>query len=127
MGLRGKKPEDVRGRTFDLLTVEGEGERRGGASTWACVCVCGGRIELPLRELKRPGPKNCGCQSPHETYRQRRAEIAQLHRDGFNCQVIGEQLGISRQRVHQILIDLGEKPEPRKKEIQPLTSEPSVL
>ena len=60
-GRRGRKAEDLRGRTFGKLTVLDRAENKGGRTAWKCRCNCGKLINATSFELKNGRKTDCGC------------------------------------------------------------------
>ena len=58
---RGRKAEDLTGKTFGNLTVLERAENKGGRITWSCRCTCGNTTTAYSYELKSGGKKSCGC------------------------------------------------------------------
>ena len=58
---RGRKAEDLKGRTFGNLTVLERTENTGGRSMWSCRCSCGNLTTATGKELKSGNKKSCGC------------------------------------------------------------------
>ena len=68
MGKRGPKPEDLSGRTFNMLTaihrVEKEHPRyikHFEGVQWFCGCECGNYTVARSADLKSGHTKSCGC------------------------------------------------------------------
>ncbi len=53
--------ENLTGQRFGLLTVTGQGEKKGRRSTWHCVCACGGEKDVKGHNLKSGNVRSCGC------------------------------------------------------------------
>lgn len=67
----GHKLIDLRGQTFDRLTVEerAEGSSRQGAR-WRCRCVCGKSVVVVSRSLRKV-TRSCGCLKFDKTFKGR--------------------------------------------------------
>lgn len=57
-----RRPEDLTGRRFGMLTViEKREERQDRYCMWLCRCDCGGEILVSSKRLKRGTVTDCGC------------------------------------------------------------------
>ena len=52
---------DLTGRTFERLTVTGTAQPIGGLRTWACLCVCGTKVNVKAKYLLNGTTRSCGC------------------------------------------------------------------
>lgn len=59
----GRKPQDLTGRQFGLLTAMYPTEQRDkrGSVYWHCVCECGNTIDVPAAGLIHAHNRSCGC------------------------------------------------------------------
>lgn len=59
----GRKPQDLTGRQFGLLTAMYPTEQRDkrGSVYWHCVCKCGNTIDVPAAGLIHAHNRSCGC------------------------------------------------------------------
>lgn len=59
----GRKPQDLSGRRFGLLTAQYPTEQRDkrGSVYWHCVCDCGNTIEVSAAALVQGINRSCGC------------------------------------------------------------------
>lgn len=59
----GRKPKDITGKKFGLLTAERMSDRRTskGGMFWHCKCECGGTHEVALSNLSCGAVASCGC------------------------------------------------------------------
>ncbi|MCK2000071.1 hypothetical protein MZM54_01565 [[Brevibacterium] frigoritolerans] len=55
------KFDDITGKTFGNLVVEGIGERKNSIIFWSCLCSCGNRTSVRGYDLKGEKVKSCGC------------------------------------------------------------------
>lgn len=53
--------EDLTGKIFDLLTVEGYAYSQNGRRIWKCKCDCGNITYVKTSNLKNRNTKSCGC------------------------------------------------------------------
>ena len=61
LSRRGRKAEDLRGRTFGKLTVLERAESKSDRVTWKCLCSCGEYTTATSYALKSGGRTDCGC------------------------------------------------------------------
>lgn len=53
---------DMTGEQFGKITVlRNVGSNKNGNALWECQCECGSKIIIPGIELRRRGPRSCGC------------------------------------------------------------------
>ena len=59
----GRKPQDLTGRQFGLLTAMYPTEQRDkrGSVYWHCVCECGNTIDVSAAALIQRNNRSCGC------------------------------------------------------------------
>ena len=59
----GRKPQDLTGRRFGLLTAMYPTEQRDkrGSVYWHCICECGNTIDVPAAGLIHAHNRSCGC------------------------------------------------------------------
>ena len=59
----GRKPRDLSGQKFGLLTAMYPTERRDhrGSVYWHCVCECGNEIDVSAGALMDGNNRSCGC------------------------------------------------------------------
>ena len=60
----GRRPRDLSGQKFGLLTAVYPTERRDhrGSVYWHCVCECGNEIDVAAGALLDGNNRSCGCQ-----------------------------------------------------------------
>ncbi len=58
---KGRKAEDLTGKTFGNLTVLERAGNKGGKIIWSCRCICGNTTTANSYELKNLIKKSCGC------------------------------------------------------------------
>lgn len=49
------------GEKFGRLTVVGEAARRSGQRYVDCMCACGARVTVAVKNLRSGDVKSCGC------------------------------------------------------------------
>ena len=59
----GRRPRDLSGQKFGLLTAMYPTERRDhrGSVYWHCVCECGNEIDVSAGALMDGNNRSCGC------------------------------------------------------------------
>lgn len=55
------KPQDLIGKSFNLLTILESAQRKGGRSYFKCKCTCGTICTVQYSRLARGDTKSCGC------------------------------------------------------------------
>lgn len=66
----GKKPLDLSGQKFGLLTaIKWVSTNKRGNSEWLCKCECGNEAIVNSQRLKSGKTKSCGCLKPKITAR----------------------------------------------------------
>ena len=55
------RKEDLTGKKYNLLTVEGLDCVKDGVSYWKCRCDCGNVVNVRGNNLKSGAVKSCGC------------------------------------------------------------------
>jgi hypothetical protein len=109
-----RRPRDLTGQTFGLLTaLRPTAERRGdGVVVWLCRCACGRQARATSADLLRGGKRSCGClpRGPGRGWRKdpakaarRLAQARALRAQGLSLAEVGRRLGVSKQRVHHLL------------------------
>ena len=70
----GRKPKDLSGQKFGMLTVKDMTTKRDGRGSvyWHCVCECGKEVDVPAARLIQGTCHSCGC-----LQKKNRQEIAQ--------------------------------------------------
>ena len=70
----GRRPADLSGRKFGMLTAEYATEKRDkrGSVYWHCVCDCGNEVDVTAAGLVHGNYHSCGC-----LQKKNRQEIAQ--------------------------------------------------
>lgn len=108
--------DDLEGRTFGRLRVLQHAGRRWSNRDWLCVCDralggCGRELVLSGCQLTRTdrASRSCGCRRREEDARRKaagdalRAELRRLLVAGLSQSGAARRLGVSRQRVGQLL------------------------
>ena len=59
----GRKPKDLSGQKFGMLTVKDMTKKRDGRGSvyWHCVCDCGNEVDVPAARLIQGTCHSCGC------------------------------------------------------------------
>lgn len=59
----GRKPKDLTGQKFGMLTVKDMTKKRDGRGSvyWHCVCDCGNEVDVPAARLIQGTCHSCGC------------------------------------------------------------------
>jgi hypothetical protein len=59
----GRKPKDLSGQKFGMLTVKDMTTKRDGRGSvyWHCVCDCGNEVDVPAARLIQGTCHSCGC------------------------------------------------------------------
>jgi hypothetical protein len=103
------------GRVVGNLTlVERTARKVSGAWVWRCRCQCGSMVEASVMTLNNnPNHRGCkGCHSKHQSeratasmgkMRERWRVAAEWYADGMSMAEVGKHLGVSKQRVEQII------------------------
>jgi hypothetical protein len=102
----GRKAHDLVGRTFGSLRVCARlGSTRGRGSQWLCACRCGARVSRYGPGLLTGRATSCGCapRAGAAEAEARRGAVRAMRAEGRTLAEIAAALGVSRQRVHQIL------------------------
>jgi hypothetical protein len=61
----GRRPRDLAGQTFGLLTaLEPTADRYHGDVVWLCRCTCGRVVRASSWNLRAHVKHSCGCQPP---------------------------------------------------------------
>jgi hypothetical protein len=113
---RGGPFVDLTGRQFGRLTALrlAEGRSRDGRRLWQCRCACGAELVADSRRLQIGDKQCCGHRCP---LRPRRADLGglralrtpwaalaeRLRAEGKTMPQIAAVVGVTRQRVHQVL------------------------
>lgn len=103
-----RRPLDVTGRTFGRLTALRPTARRAGSSiVWECRCACGALAKVSLNLLRQGRTRSCGClfleRVHHQHQTPRRQQAVNLRAAGWPVTQIAQMLGVSKQRVSQLL------------------------
>ena len=56
-----RRPIDLTGQKFGLLTVLEDVGRKNNQVLWKCLCDCGNIVEIRSNNLRRGHTKSCGC------------------------------------------------------------------
>ena len=106
----GRKIHDLTGKKFGRLTViRSDPTRYFYHVLWHCLCDCGKEVLVDSGRLKKGATTSCGCrlteyrQSLQESRLKRCEQIQALLASGHNASTAAKTLGITPQRVHQIL------------------------
>ena len=93
----GRRPTDLSGRKFGMLTAKYATEKRDkrGSVYWHCVCDCGNEVEVTAAGLVHGNYHSCGC-----LQKKNRQEIAQRRHlvDGTCVEVLEKRKVQNRKR-----------------------------
>jgi hypothetical protein len=115
MPSRGCKLLDLTGQRYGRLIVRSCLGTIDGRRSWSCWCDCGQRdVAVQQNHLRSGKTRSCGCLRRENMSRvgkgrkrstapRRLAGVERLRSQGLSMQQIGERLGITKQRVHQLL------------------------
>ncbi len=100
---------DITNQPFGKLVAIEPAPDKGGRTFWKCLCRCGKKVTKPTERLRAGLVTSCGC--AHKEYvsnkrvrgEQRRNEVQDMINNGMKQTEIAKKLGVSRQRVSQIL------------------------
>lgn len=67
----GRKPEDLSGRRFGMLTAVSRAGHKNGRTCWLCRCDCGNEKVVMSYYLKAGKAKSCGCLAAQEGKRRK--------------------------------------------------------
>jgi hypothetical protein len=56
-----QKLVDLKGQTFERLTVIARAPNRGKSTQWVCQCVCGTICRVGAADLQKQSTRSCGC------------------------------------------------------------------
>jgi hypothetical protein len=102
---RGRPRLDLVGRRFGRLVVLAPAEARGphGQPLWRCRCDCGREAKVATGALRSGNKTFCDCACAFRPSQQR-AAARRMRRQGQTLVAIAAALGVSYQRVHQLLV-----------------------
>jgi hypothetical protein len=108
----GRLADDLSGRRFGRLLVLGRAEGRTprGRLRWRCRCDCGAEVVVEgglLRAGKRTG---CGLRCPLRRPLLWLDLARRLRREGKTLAEVAAAVGVSRQRVHEVLVGNARRP-----------------
>jgi hypothetical protein len=106
MATRGRKLLNLIGQRYGRLVVASRLGKVDGYRCWWCCCDCGAQDVIVRQDLLRKGTiQSCGClrREKMQSVQSRLGAVRLLRSEGLTMQEIGERLGITKQRVHQLL------------------------
>jgi hypothetical protein len=105
--VRGPRATDMTGRTFGRLRVLARDANGNGNVRWLCRCRCGRRVSVQAGNLCSGNSTSCGyctrgLRDPVAVALRLR-RIRELQAKGLSLSQIGRAVGLSKQRVWQVL------------------------
>lgn len=95
---------DLSGREFGGWTVlRRSGSAADGSALWLCRCKCGAERAVKGRYLTSLRSTRCRPCGSRDWQAARREEAMKLRAAGLTLAEIGRELGVSKQRAHQLL------------------------
>jgi hypothetical protein len=94
------------GQKFGRLTAQYICGKRKTSLVWQCQCECGRTHKVKSSDLTGGKVKSCGCLNRDKTRfikKENHAKAVAMRAAGASIVKIGRELGVSRQRVDQIL------------------------
>ena len=101
--------KDITGRVSGRLTaIRRLDKKRGDVYLWLCRCECGKTKMVTVSDIGQKKVKSCGClkaekMDPDSEWGKRRQAIRKLHAKRVAVKAIARDLGVSRQRIYEIL------------------------